>query len=111
MSFSAVSSRSNDNDDLRELIRAASARIFGDWIDVEAILGRQKSGSVRKPSLGLGVVPKKTSVRMGRLDEDGPCEFNHGGAEAMRLDQLYPRSRSCAIASARGILEAEEEEY
>ncbi|OWM70769.1 uncharacterized protein LOC116214523 [Punica granatum] len=100
-SFSTASSRSNDEDDLRELIRAASARSFGGRIDVEAILQRQNSGAViRKPSqLGPRVLPKSSSVGMGRIEEDAPCDFSRNGADVMLL---YPRSRSCAVARRVG---------
>lgn len=98
-SFSAASSRSDDHDDdLRELIRAASARSYGGRIDIEAILGRRDSGAVRKLNLGSRVLPKSASVRMGRIDEEEPCEFGRDVAGAARRERLFPRSRSCAVA-------------
>lgn len=100
-SFSAASSRSDGNDDLRDLIRAASARTYGDRIDMEAI--RQKPGALRKPSLGSRVLPKSSSVRMGRIDEDLPCEFDRGGAGAAEHGLPFPRSRSCAVAGTRNV--------
>ncbi|KAK4752753.1 hypothetical protein SAY87_021551 [Trapa incisa] len=95
-SFSAVPSRSSSGgDDLRELIRAASARTYGDRIDVEAVIGGN-SGAVKRPSLGSRVLPKSSSVGMGRIDEDGPCDFGQGGGLPVT------RSWSCAVAGTRG---------
>lgn len=102
-SFSAASSRSSDyDDDLRELIRAASSRSYGGRIDIEAILGRRDSGAVSKLNLGSRVLPKSASVGMGRIDEDEPCEFGRDVAGAARLERLFPRSRSCAVARMSG---------
>lgn len=96
-SFSvSVASRSNENDDLKELIRAASARRFGDRIDVDAMLRKAGAGSSKVMAL-----PKSCSVGMGRIDEDEPCEFEGEGVGKVKGggDLLYPRSRSCAVGS------------
>jgi hypothetical protein len=71
------SSASDADEDLRELIRAASQRRAAE-------LERQ-----RHPA----AVPRSHSVAgaMARIDEDGPCDFASAAAAVV----LFPRSRSC----------------
>ncbi|XAR61980.1 hypothetical protein NMG60_11016544 [Bertholletia excelsa] len=90
-SFSVGSSRrSDDSDDLRELIRAASARRLGTQI-MEELYMRQMA----PPSAATtGVVPRSCSVGMGKIDEDRVCEF---GEDNVRPELMYPRSRSYAV--------------
>ncbi|XP_062213275.1 uncharacterized protein LOC133914148 [Phragmites australis] len=61
-------------DDVRELIRAAS-----------------RAGAPRP----AGVGPRSQSVAIGRIDEDRPCEF--GLEDEERAQALGPRSKSCAV--------------
>ncbi|KAK4793819.1 hypothetical protein SAY86_011813 [Trapa natans] len=68
----------SDGDDLRELIKAASEKTYGDRVDVEAII-EETSRAVRRPSLGSRVLPKSSSVQMERIDEAGPREFVREG--------------------------------
>ncbi|XP_058218236.1 uncharacterized protein LOC131329172 [Rhododendron vialii] len=97
-SFSGNSSRSsNDGDDLRELIRAASARGLGSTSTGRAEMDLYLQHQMRRRSTAAAtVVPRSCSVGMGRIDEDGPCDFEEesfgGGAEL-----VYPRSRSYAV--------------
>ncbi|EER97910.1 hypothetical protein BDA96_02G021800 [Sorghum bicolor] len=86
---SASSSRRSSSadaadEDLRELIRAASQRRAAE-------LERQ-----RHPA----AVPRSHSVAggaaMARIDEDGPCDFASAAAAVV----LFPRSRSCAPAGS-----------
>ncbi|MQM19513.1 hypothetical protein Taro_052520 [Colocasia esculenta] len=79
---SASRSSSAGEDDLRELIRAAS----------QGAMGSLNLGG------GGGAVRRSQSVGMGRIDEDRPCDFAglDGGALA---GPLYPRSRSCAVVA------------
>lgn len=87
-SFSAASSSSDSNydNDLRELIRIASAR----------------GNTVKKVE---GMVPRSKSVHIniGRIDEEKACEF--GGEEEdiklKKIDNLFPRSRSYAVPKRR----------
>ncbi|KAG8062470.1 hypothetical protein GUJ93_ZPchr0003g16478 [Zizania palustris] len=65
---------SSRDDDVRELIRAAS-----------------RAG----PPRGPGVGPRSQSVAIGRIDEDSPCEF--GLDAATRALALPHRSKSCAV--------------
>lgn len=100
-SFSVSSSRaSGEADDLGELVRAASARSFGDKIDVDAILRRQQRHLKQRPSSDWGpkVLPKSCSVAMGRIDEEEPCEFGEDDA-VKKDDLLFPRSRSYAVGN------------
>ncbi|XP_022765949.1 uncharacterized protein LOC111310821 [Durio zibethinus] len=93
-SFSASSAISNDNEDLRELIRAASVRSLGHENEIEMFLQEQLR---QMRSKGL---PKSCSVGMGRIDEDKPCEFEENEAavvEKKKQDFLYPRSKSYAV--------------
>ncbi|XP_062187833.1 uncharacterized protein LOC133891128 [Phragmites australis] len=76
-SFASSSRRSSDvDDDLRELIRAASQR--------------RAAAEAAHPA----AVSRSQSVAMARIDEDRPCEF---GGEVV----LFPRSRSCAVGAGR----------
>nr|CAB3451834.1 unnamed protein product [Digitaria exilis] len=93
-SFSSFSSsrRSYDasaaaDEDLRELIRAASQRRAA-----EAEVARQQQQQ-RHPA----AVPRSQSVAMARIDEDRPCEFTAGAAAAA----VFPRSRSYAVGAGR----------
>lgn len=85
-SFASASSsrRASDADqDLRELVRAASQRRAAE-------LERQ-----RHPA----AVPRSRSVAaaMARIDEDGPCDFASSAASAA----VFPRSRSFAPGAGR----------
>ena len=87
---SASSRRSSfdTDDDLRELIRAASQR----RVDEAA----QAAAAARHPA----AVPRSQSVAMARIDEDAPCEFGAGeGADGPGA--LGVRSWSC-VAEAAG---------
>ncbi|PWZ40755.1 hypothetical protein Zm00014a_011699 [Zea mays] len=81
---SSSSRRASDADqDLRELVRAASQRRAAE-------LERQ-----RHPA----AVPRSRSVAaaMARIDEDGPCDFASSAASAA----VFPRSRSFAPGAGR----------
>lgn len=89
-SYSYASSRSNDNEDFRELVRAASANTLGHGVDLNALL--QQSATEKSK-----VVPRSCSVGMARIDEDGPCnDFGEINFKA-KADLMYPRSRSYAV--------------
>ncbi|KAJ4755749.1 hypothetical protein LUZ62_090154 [Rhynchospora pubera] len=68
------SSTSSSEEDIRELIRAASKAGF------------PRGG--KQPGVG----PRSQSVGMGRIDEDGPCEFG----DDVKLG-LGPKSKSCNV--------------
>ncbi|XP_035548618.1 uncharacterized protein LOC109015906 [Juglans regia] len=96
-SFSVSSSRSNNDEELRELIRAASVRTLIERIDMEMIM-KQQAGM---QSRGSKVLPKSCSVGMGRIDEDGPCDFEEVSVsgKGRKADLLFPRSRSYAVTN------------
>ncbi|MQL80265.1 hypothetical protein Taro_012702 [Colocasia esculenta] len=73
---------SSDDDDLRELVRAASSH---------SSLGALPAGS------WTAVVSRSHSAGMARIDEDGPCDF---GGDAVVVD-IIPRSRSCEVPKSR----------
>ncbi|XP_059459676.1 uncharacterized protein LOC132189146 [Corylus avellana] len=95
-SFSVSSSRCSDDDDLKELIRAASTRTLVDRIDVDMILKQQAAQSAVMMAGSRGL-PKSSSVGMGKIDEDRPCDFEEVGVGAGKADLFYPRSRSYAV--------------
>ncbi|KAJ7958281.1 3-isopropylmalate dehydratase large subunit like [Quillaja saponaria] len=88
-SFSGSSSMSNDNDDFRELVRAASACSFGNRIDMDMILKQQVISNK-----GL---PKSCSVGMSRIDEDKACDFGEDGVVDGKPNLLFPRSKTFAV--------------
>ncbi|XP_059629738.1 uncharacterized protein LOC132272653 [Cornus florida] len=93
-SFSVSSSRSNDSEDLRELIRATSTKSMGDRVDMDKFTQRQ----MRQPAPpNITVVPRSCSVGMGRIDEDRPCDFGEDFNFGVKADLLFPRSRSHAV--------------
>ncbi|KAI4337068.1 hypothetical protein L6164_015526 [Bauhinia variegata] len=92
-SYSTATSRSDDGEDFRELMRAASARTMVNKIDMDLALRQQQQQQMSGTSKGLPF-SKSSSVGMGRIDEDKACEFGEPGAFA---PDLYPRSRSYAV--------------
>ncbi|KAE8658790.1 FKBP-type peptidyl-prolyl cis-trans isomerase family protein [Hibiscus syriacus] len=95
-SFSLISATSDDKDDFRELIRAASVRSLGHRDGLDMLFRQQQQQRVRMGSKGL---PKSSSVAMGRIDEENPCEFEENEAAVVdkKRDLLYPRSKSYAV--------------
>ncbi|KAK3007054.1 hypothetical protein RJ639_016618 [Escallonia herrerae] len=102
-SFSVSSSRSDDNEDYAELMRAVSKR--NDSLGNIAANSRaadmdyyRRQEQIRRSSIvaGSSVVPRSCSVGMGRIDEDAPSDF---GAESLNVksELMYPRSRSYAV--------------
>ncbi|CAL5332322.1 unnamed protein product [Camellia sinensis] len=82
VSFSSRSS-SADNYDLRELIRVASTRRLG--VDMDMDMQRQQMWR----STAAGVVPRSCSVRMGRIDEERPCESQSKPPRLVLPDELF----------------------
>lgn len=74
---------SSGDDDLRDLVRAAS----------QGAMGSLNLGGFNQSPGGRPTVPRSQSVAIGRIDEDAPCDFT---AEPV-LGPFYPRSRSCAV--------------
>ncbi|KAK6237800.1 hypothetical protein QUC31_003269 [Theobroma cacao] len=96
-SYSVSSAKSsNGDDDLRELIRAASTRSLGNKVQLD-LLRRQQAR--QSPVTGANNVPRSHSVGIGRIDEDKPCDFEED--IKVKTDAL-PRSRSYAVAKRNG---------
>ncbi|PIA29461.1 hypothetical protein AQUCO_06000069v1 [Aquilegia coerulea] len=89
-SFSTSSSRSNDDEDFRELVRAASQRGLKEKIELEI---RQQRGSKK--------LPRSFTVGIGRIDEDKACDQFEDDLK-IKSDLLYPRSKSYAVAKKPG---------
>lgn len=101
-SFSVGPSRTSDNDDYADLVRAASARDYGGKFDLDALLRQQLREELEKTAVatktaGAKGLPKSSSVGMGKIDEDMPCDFGADG-DRKKVDVLYPRSRSYAVS-------------
>ncbi|KDP41598.1 hypothetical protein JCGZ_16005 [Jatropha curcas] len=96
-SYSMGSSMSNDNDDYRELIRAASVRSLGHKNEIDMVLQQMKQASTKQQ------LPKSCSVGMGfmgRIDEEKPGMEEEGSVDGSKKGtkaDLYPRSRSYAV--------------
>lgn len=97
-SFSVNSTKSSSQDeDLRELIRAASTRSLGNKVQAE-LLRRENSLA---PAFGPKGVPRSFSVGIGKIDEDKPCEF---GEDIKVNTEMFPRSRSHAVSKRPGFI-------
>ncbi|KAK8512410.1 hypothetical protein V6N13_083043 [Hibiscus sabdariffa] len=90
---------SHDNEDLRDLIRAASVRSLGHRNEVEMFLQEQ----LKQMKAAKGRLPKSSSVGMGRIDEDKAVEFeekdeaHHADDSDKKQDPLFKRSKTYAV--------------
>ncbi|KAM5576843.1 hypothetical protein ABKV19_007601 [Rosa sericea] len=89
---SVKSSSSSNNDDYRELMRAASARSTFAYNKNMEDLGRKQQ--INSTEANNAMMNRSRSVGIGRIDEDKACEF---GEEDVNKN-MYPRSRSSAVA-------------
>ncbi|KAF5205624.1 hypothetical protein FRX31_004790 [Thalictrum thalictroides] len=80
-SFSVNSLRSNEDGELKELMRAASQRSQREKLEIQ-----QQS---------LTKLPRSYTVGIGRIDEDEACEFEED--LKVKPEFLYPRSKSHAV--------------
>ncbi|KAE9588476.1 hypothetical protein Lal_00002719 [Lupinus albus] len=85
----ATSTRSEENEDFAELMRAASARTIESRIDMDLVMKQQQE----KQHKGLS---KSSSVGMAKIDEDVPFDLSYDGVVSFKPDS-YPRSRSYAV--------------
>ncbi|XP_050365455.1 uncharacterized protein LOC126783979 [Argentina anserina] len=91
---SVDSSSSRNNDDYRELMRAASARSTLAYSKNMEDLGRKQQ--IHSTTGGNNeMMNRSRSVGIGRIDEDKACEF---GEDVKVNKNMFPRSRSSAIA-------------
>ncbi|CAL1361349.1 unnamed protein product [Linum trigynum] len=118
-SLSAAASTSNGGgEDLRELMRAASARVYGHKNEAEMYAEQLRQQEREANRVAASVLPKSVSVGMGfmgRIDEDKACEeFEEDAADGSSSSaagagerdvgkkvEKYPRSKSYAPASKR----------
>jgi hypothetical protein len=83
-SFSTTSDRvSASDDDLRELIQAASQK-------------HARAGGLN------GMPPRSRSVAVGRIDEDAPFDFGTANGMGVGSNLLFPRSQSYATGRIGG---------
>ena len=87
----------NGDDDLRELIRAASTRSLGNKVQLELLKKQQARQSPN--STGAKNMPRSHSVGIGRIDEDKPCDFEE---DIKVKTDVFPRSRSYAVTKRKG---------
>ncbi|KAG5535483.1 hypothetical protein RHGRI_023300 [Rhododendron griersonianum] len=93
-SFSVSSSKSSgDDDDLRDLIRAASTRSLESKVQLE-LLRRQPAGQAG--AVNGVVVPRSQSVAIGRIEEDKCYEFENDHMGKVNTE-FVPRSKSYAV--------------
>lgn len=97
-SFSVHTTRSYENGDISELIRASSARNSGSAVDLDSY--QQKQMQMKQPSsgsMGSRAMPRSRTVVMGRIDEDRPCNYFGENNVNRKVELMYPRSRSHAV--------------
>ncbi|KAL4181759.1 hypothetical protein AMTRI_Chr12g272690 [Amborella trichopoda] len=88
-SYSTASTRSQE--DLRELIRAASQKREKGKINPSPVILTPTAARVAK----------SRSVNIGTIDEEQPCYFNGSFNKKNEGGEFIPRSRSCAVAQGR----------
>ncbi|KAI3972774.1 hypothetical protein MKX01_019432 [Papaver californicum] len=99
-SYSTSSSRmSESNDeDFKDLVRAASQRGFKTKINISEF--HQSDFPTRKNVHSTNdQLPRSFTVGIGRIDEDKALDFDDD--IKMKNDSFYPRSRSYAVSSKR----------
>ncbi|KAE8709580.1 ARM repeat superfamily protein isoform 1 [Hibiscus syriacus] len=99
--YSIASTKSrNGDDDLRELIRAASSRSLRDKAPMD-LLGKQPGR--RSPTTGANRMARNHGVGFGRIDEDKPCDFDDIEDRINVKTDVFPRSRSYAVTKKKPI--------
>lgn len=97
-SLSVSSSRSSflAEEDLRELIRAASTRgQLNSIIQMDLVLQSHPKTNRGYTAVAPGYVPRSFTLSIGRIDEDKPCEFED--EDICVNTDVCPRSRSHAV--------------
>ncbi|OWM65688.1 uncharacterized protein LOC116201248 [Punica granatum] len=95
-SISSSSSKSTvlyTDEDIRELIRAASRQSLRDKIVLE--IPPEHYGYYNNIS---GKIARSFTSGIGRIDEDKPCEFGEDVRVDVSMNALCPRSKSHAVA-------------
>ncbi|KAK4860615.1 hypothetical protein QYF36_027324 [Acer negundo] len=107
-SFSVGPTRSNtDNEDYKELVRAASVRSMGHTNEAEMLLQQHMRRPPQSMATAAKVVgskgfPKSCSVGMGfmgRIDEEKPCDVSEDSVGSVNSNKAesYSRSRTVSI--------------
>ncbi|MCE3050082.1 hypothetical protein HAX54_046442 [Datura stramonium] len=100
-SYSVTSTRSDNSEDFRELVRAASARSMGENFELNLLIQQQIRQQLQQ-QMPSRRVPRSVSVGMGRIDEDKPYVLGDQQVDVsmmlMKNDLKYPRSRSHAVS-------------
>ncbi|KAF3492766.1 hypothetical protein DY000_02054645 [Brassica cretica] len=93
-SSSASSRRTTDfgiDDDYSELVRAASVRSLGHKNEIDMLI---------QEKLKQGGLPKSSSVKMARIDEEEEAEEGSVNTKTKKVSDLYPRSKSYAVTGS-----------
>lgn len=96
-SFSVGASRSNDSEDYRELIRAASVRSLGHRNEVDLLIQQHLTQSAVNRSKEF---PKSSSVGMrfmGRIEEEQSCDLEDSVKGNKTENNKFTRSRTVAV--------------
>ncbi|CAN4122536.1 unnamed protein product [Withania somnifera] len=106
-SYSVTSTRSDNSEDFRELVRAASARSMGRENFELNLLIQQQIRQQLQQQMPSRRVPRSVSVGMGRIDEDKPFVLGEQEADIsmmlMKNELKYPRSRSHAVSKTSNV--------
>ncbi|KAL5706701.1 hypothetical protein ACHQM5_024834 [Ranunculus cassubicifolius] len=84
--FSVKSSRSNQDEDINNLIRAASQRGLREKLELD----------IKRLPQNLKL-PRSSTVAIGRIDENEASEFD----DDIKTDMTYPRSKSSAVTKRK----------
>ncbi|XWS29685.1 hypothetical protein CRYUN_Cryun24cG0051400 [Craigia yunnanensis] len=87
----------NGDDDLRELIRAASTRSLGNKVRLDLLKTQQARQYPN--TTGANNMPRSHRVRIGRIDKEKPCDFEEDNIK-VKTD-IFPRSRSYAVTKKK----------
>lgn len=102
--FSVGSLRSNESDDFRELVRAASSSSSSNGVrsvDVDSLMRERMKRAGSDP----GGMPRSCSVGMGKIDEDAPFvngEENDFGNNGVKGEVNFRRNRSYDVTKSSG---------
>ncbi|KAF7849098.1 hypothetical protein BT93_L1244 [Corymbia citriodora subsp. variegata] len=100
LSISSLRTSFITEEDLRELIRAASTRSqLNSIIQMDLVLHGHPKTNRGSMVAAPGYVPRSFTMGIGRINEDKPCEFED---EDIRVNtNVGPRSRSHAVSRRR----------
>lgn len=87
---------STQNEDLTELVRAASARNLSNRVQSEIL---QRPRHVKLPAASRRSLRWTRSVGIGRIEEDRPCEFGQEVTVETRHVE-YGRRRNCIVSKS-----------